>query len=1158
MESFQIRKSLRFKLEFNENNNLIQGKIDNICNSNDFDLVNFFSLLDDFLKDLGKYLRYKDKNGEFAVKGNLTLKKEWMRTYAKQEFAEFCPQTQNNKKSSVQYTIKNYGVEDRIQRVLNESREICDLLRDDTTRELNERAKRSRTAILLKRLSAKNCLPLLVDLVENIVNKKEKADDSITLKRKGKKLLEKLDQGIHNFLPEQSNGVVLAKASFNYYTINKRPIDFSKKIEEIKESLIVQEKDFKNYFQNKIWKEDILKRANDKTLYYGELPFDENNEYAYLRQILKNILSEQKNTFNEQMQKDFSYQDLKKRKDLYLFNDITEKTFNSYKEYSKKLKELSDKKNSTNNTKEENRLTTEIDKIAKDRGALIQNGDFPTHKQFSEINKKIAQKHGREYAKLIGIEKEKAESQLLNYWAMLLEENNQHKLVLIPKENAQACFKKVKESNQQTHDAKLYWFESFTYRSLQKLCFGNPLTNTFCSEIKKDKVLSRKYSLKDNRGFSKFISGEHEFKGDEQKKIKFYKDVLNTDYTKQNLSLPNGAIKTEIIDKDFKNLDDFKIALEQVCYKRNVKINPALIKSLEEEFGAQILDITSYDLRRTNKTSPNKEKAHTKIWREFWSEENKQNNFDTRLNPEISIVYRKAKESRVEKYEIDSNMNNRYLYEQLTLVTSFSQYCNSPSKNLSFLTTEKVQETINKFNENINKEKFSFALGIDNGEVELSTLGVYLPEFEKKSNKEKLTELKNVKEYGFETLTIKDLKYKENYKGKDREIIRNASYFLNEELYCRTFKKTSEQFKEMFEKVFERKHTLTLDLSTAKVINGHIVTNGDVISLYNLWLKHAQRNIYEMNDHGKKETIRNIKLIESEKLYETEKRYMVDSLNRKNKKYNDLSEEDKIKYIDWLYKFWAKEEEENEDFEKVKKKQMKGNYLKDFLLAASYVGDNLEPVKEIANFEPIRHIFKFREDFVKLFPIEPRKEIMKQINKYNTKEDVTKKDRISNEELDLKLNQLKSSLVANAIGVIDFLYKQYKERFKGEGLIVKEFKGESDVDKMREKFSINIYRMLEMKLYQKFQNYGLVPPIKNIIEIREDDKEDKFSQVGVICFVNESGTSQECPICEEGKLNHTEICSKNCGFNSKDIMHSNDGIAGYNIAKKGFREITKK
>jgi hypothetical protein len=1139
MENFQIRKSLRFKLESNENNNLIEDKIDNICNSNDFDLEDFFSLLDDFLKDLGKYLRYKDKNGEFAVKGNLTLKKEWMRTYAKQEFAEFCPQTQNNKKSSVQYTIKDYGVEDRIQRVLNESCEICDLLRDDTTRELNERAKRSRTAILLKRLSTKNCLPLLVDLVENIVNKKEKADDSITLKRKGKKLLEKLDQGIHNFLPEQSNGVVLTKASFNYYTINKKHIDFSKKIEEIKKRLIVQEKDFKNYFQNKIWKEDILKRANSKTLYYGELPFDENNEYAYLRQILKNILSEQKSTFNEQMQKGFSYQDLKKRKDLYLFNDITEKTFNFYKEYTKKLKELSDKKNSTNDTEEENRLTTEIDKIAKDRGALIQNSYFHAHKQFSEINKKIAQKHGREYAKLIGIEKEKAESQLLNYWAMLLEENNQHKLVLIPKENAQACYKRVKESNQQAHDAKLYWFESFTYRSLQKLCFGNPLTNTFYPNIKE---------LVGN------ISGEYKFNND-QEKIKFYKDVLNTSYAKRTLSLPNKELKESVINKDFNSLDDFKIALEQVCYKRNVKINPALIKSLEEEFGAQILDITSYDLRRTNETSPNKEKAHTKIWREFWSEENKQNNFDTRLNPEISIVYRKAKESRIVKYKIDHKMNNRYLYEQLTLVTSFSQYCNSPSKNLSFLTTEKVQETINKFNENINKEKFSFALGIDNGEVELSTLGVYLPEFNDGDKESKLEKFKDVEKYGFETLTIRDLEYKENYNGKDREIKRNASYFLNEELYCRTFNKTSEQFKEMFEKVFERKHTLTLDLSTAKVINGHIVTNGDVISLYNLWLKHAQRNIYEMNDHGKKETIRNIKLIESEKLNETEKRYIVDSLNRKNNRYKDLSDDDKIKYIDWLYKFWAKKEEENEEFERVKKNQMKGNYLEDFLWAASYVGDNLEPVKEIANFEPIRHIFKFREDFVK---VSPKEEIMKQIDEYNTKEDVTKKDRISNEELDLKLNQLKSSLVANAIGVIDFLYKQYKERFKGEGLIVKEFKGESDVDKMREKFSINIYRMLERKLYQKFQNYGLVPPIKNIIEIREEDKEDKFSQVGVICFVNESGTSQRCPICEKGKLNHTETCSEDCGFNSKDIMHSNDGIAGYNIAKKGFREITKK
>lgn len=1140
MENFQIRKSLRFKLESNENNNLIQGKIDNICNSNDFDLEDFFSLLDDFLRNLGKYLRYKDKNGEFAIKGNLTLKKEWMRTYAKQEFAEFCPQTQNNKKSRVQYTIKDYGVEDRIQRVLNESREICDLLHDDTTRELNERAKRSRTAILLKRLSAKNCLPLLVDLVENIVNKKEKADDSITLKRKGKKLLEKLDQGIHNFLPEQSNGVVLAKASFNYYTINKRPIDFSKKIEEIKESLIVQEKDFKNYFQNKIWKGDILKRANSKTLYYGELPFDENNEYAYLRQILKNILSEQKSTFNEQMQKGFSYQDLKKREDLYLFNDITEKTFNSYKEYTKKLKALSDKKNSTNDTEEENRLTTEIDKIAKDRGALIQNGYFPAHKQFSEINKKIALKHGREYAKLIGIEKEKAESQLLNYWAMLLEENNQHKLVLIPKENAQACYKRVKESNQQAHDAKLYWFESLTYRSLQKLCFGNPFSNKFKEGIKD--------LLK-----SKNIMGDFSFEDDNQRRIEFYKSVLKHEYTKRVLKLPFYDLEKEILIKQFDNLEDFKIALEQVCYKRCITTNKHLIDNLASEFGAQIFDITSLDLRRESNTKDKaekytyKEKRPTELWREFWKEENEEKGFDIRLNPEISIIYRKAKESRNEKYGADSKKNNRYLHDQFTLVMTFNEHCNTPTKNLAFANINDEQKVIEEFNERFKKENIRFALGIDNGEVELSTLGVYFPEFEKESIEEKLAELQNVEKYGFDTLTIRDLKYKEkDYNGKDREIIKNVSYFLKEDLYCRTFGKTSQEYKAMFEKVFEKKRLLSLDLSAAKLVCGHIVTNGDVKALYNLWLKHAQRNIYDMNDHSKREGAKKVEFKHSEELDSEERRIFIAYLNNGNERYEKLSDKEKNAYIEWLYRKWASNETRNEKFEQVYKEQkIKGDYLHNVLLGATYIGE--------AKVEHIRHVFKFRKDFEKLYQREeiekPREEIEKEIKTYNVRT-------ISDEVLDLNLNHAKSSVVANVIGIIDFLYKDYKNRFGGEGIVVKEGFGISKVEGDRMKFSGNIYRMLERKLYQKFQNYGLVPPVKNVLAFR--NKDNAFVEFGNICFINYEGTSQRCPVCGNGKLNHTETCSENCGFKSEGIMHSNDGIAGFNIAKKGFIEVTKK
>ena len=104
---------------------------------------------------------------------------------------------------------------------------------------------------------------------------------------------------------------------------------------------------------------------------------------------------------------------------------------------------------------------------------------------------------------------------------------------------------------------------------------------------------------------------------------------------------------------------------------------------------------------------------------------------------------------------------------------------------------------------------------------------------------------------------------------------------------------------------------------------------------------------------------------------------------------------------------------------------------------------------------------------------------------------------------------------------------------------------------------------MSQTIHQKFQAKGLVPPIKNILMFREEDnnRESKksvpFLHIGNICFVDPRETSQNCPVCEKGKLRHTEICPNNCGFESKGIMHSNDGIAGYNIAKRGFLEFKK-
>jgi hypothetical protein len=307
-----------------------------------------------------------------------------------------------------------------------------------------------------------------------------------------------------------------------------------------------------------------------------------------------------------------------------------------------------------------------------------------------------------------------------------------------------------------------------------------------------------------------------------------------------------------------------------------------------------------------------------------------------------------------------------------------------------------------------------------------------------------------------------------------------------------------------------------------------------------------------MNDHAVKETANNIVLKRSETLNDAEKRKFIDYLNSKNKKYEDLSEREKSEYVKWVYRKWggdSSEYENNKTFANINKGQRKGDFLNNVVVAVAFEGKELTNVIDIFD---IRNVFKFKDDF---YSLKSEAEIMEEINKYNVKNAKS----ISNEELDLKLNQLKSSLVANVVGVIDFLYKQYKERFGGDGIIVKEGFDSAKVENDREKFSCNIYRMLERKLYQKFQNYGLVPPVKNLMLMRDIDLNDtnEFMQLGNVCFIDYKGTSQNCPVCEKGRLGHTEKCSANCGFESKGIMHSNDGIAGYNIAKRGFNNFLK-
>lgn len=1180
METIRSNRFIRFKLQADGENASIQNKIDALNVDGEFDLVNFFSKLENYLYDINDYLFFEREDGSI-FKGGIVVKSEWMKTHAKQQLAEFrykerSEDNQRNdsrrvKRPRMQHTLSDYKLSDRIIGVYDDIVDVYEKLQDVVSRERHERADRAKIALLLGRLKTKGGLPLLVSLVENTTDKKEQGELSLRLKQSGKELLNLLEMGVQNYLPEQSKGYPIAKASFNFYTINKRPIDYTRKIKEINDRLRVDWKKCeewcfgKNKSANDIrwWKTikaDVERRAKGKELLLGEMPMRDIEDYANLRQILKNILAQQKAEFSEMIQSAESYSSLQES-GLYLFDRISDEDFDEYFDFSEEIEETATKRNQTRDQYKQRELRTKINRLRKQRGDLLSEAcretkdRFMDYKRFAAFYRKVAQQHGRLYAQLKGIEKERNESQMISYWAMILQSGSKHKLVLVPKEKASELKNGLNVSEDKTSNTKLFWFESFSFRSLQKLCFSNieSGSNKFYSDLRNEAEFSRKYSFG-----GKFISGEFDLQGDEKKKIEFYKDVLSSRTAGKVLSISKEELKQEVLDVDFDCLDDFKVALERVSYKRMFTVNPYIIDALKSDFAAQVFDITSLDLRHEESCKDKEtvfeysDKMHTRIWKEFWSEDNEDSNFDIRLCPEITLLYRKPKSSRIAKYGADSTQRNRYLHEQLTLVTRFTERSNSPGRELSFLAEEDEKKIVENFNREVLKEDFRFALGIDNGEVELSTLGVYLPQFAQESNDATFEMLKKVDEFGFPTLTIRDLKYKEkDIKGIDRRVVQNPSYFIKEDLYCRTFGKSHQEYEAMFETLFERRNLLTLDLSTAKVISGHIVTNGDVVSLFNLWKRHAQRNIYAMMEHQLAEGSVEIELKRSYELSDNERQMFIDYLNADNKRYEKLSKTDKSKYVTWIYDCWNGKEVANKDFENVYNEcKRKGNFA-DIVLYA--VCTNAGKVETVVDVFDIRNVFKLRKDFDCLMSQE---EIKAELNRYNVRV-------ISDEELDLNLRQTKSSLVANVIGVIDFLYARYKEKFGGEGLVVSEGFGVSKVEQDLEKFSGNIYRLLERKLYQKFQAKGLVPPIKNILMFREKDnnRESKksvpFLHIGNICFVDPSGTSQNCPVCEKGKLRHTEICPNNCGFESKGIMHSNDGIAGYNIAKRGFLEFKK-
>ena len=350
---------------------------------------------------------------------------------------------------------------------------------------------------------------------------------------------------------------------------------------------------------------------------------------------------------------------------------------------------------------------------------------------------------------------------------------------------------------------------------------------------------------------------EKKFAEKDQRKLEFFKVLLKSDYAREKLLLNNFNLQW--IDNS-KDLDIFEKSLEKACYHvKRVGFKKEERDSFLKEFDITVMDIGSYDLEERNKniyqTPASKNRYHTDLWQAFWSNVDEQNETakvrefligEVRLNPEVKIHYRKADEnlkSYFKKRDFPPSFKHRRLQDQFTVHFTLALNAGKKYEDLAFSKPEELLDKINDFNKKLNKEmdfKTAWKYGIDRGNKELATLCLFKFDpnnnFYEVNNKDIVRpEFAKIKCY-----TLKDYGCMEEYiskkgESKNRYAIKNLSYFMDEK-----YLNNKDLFKEEV--------TPCLDLTTAKLIKGKIITNGDVMTYLKLKKAVAKRKLYEI-DH---------------------------------------------------------------------------------------------------------------------------------------------------------------------------------------------------------------------------------------------------------------------------------------------------------------------
>lgn len=426
---YQVNKTIRFKLNPCSRTDL---KL-KLNTEEEYNLQKLVNLLTS-VKTGVAHILYQT-NGEEDVEkktfnSKIKVKYTWLRSYLKNDFYD------NRKDDSREksYSISNleYVQTEFRDRWLKEWSFIIKELSHHKERPNEDLIRKPDTAQIISQCLKRSNFEFIKEFVfslENVNDDLNLDKDIEELKRQITYAEKELSVAREAFLPYQSNGVIVAGGSFNYYTVNKGSKFCTK---EAIESSIAEECDkLKNRLTSFVIISDLL-RELDILEELKSLSLDD--AYHFLREWK----AEKKSAFIEKAQnKELTIADIGSSGLFSIFN-ASQEDFNHFKQLTDEIEQLATEKNHKETSAERKmELRDLIIAKKKKRGEFFNAPKCPVQTQnyheVCELFKILALKRGQIIARLKGIEKEANTAEQINHWCFIVDHQNKQYLYMVPR-----------------------------------------------------------------------------------------------------------------------------------------------------------------------------------------------------------------------------------------------------------------------------------------------------------------------------------------------------------------------------------------------------------------------------------------------------------------------------------------------------------------------------------------------------------------------------------------------------------------------------------------------------------------------------------------------------------------------------------------------------